>query len=180
MSLKTSKKNKIQQRRIVIGIDPGLANTGWGVLQVQDSRLMYLAHGCIETKPSLAQPERLEKIFNDFTLVLKQWTPQEAGMECLYFAKNAKTALPVAEARGVLSLALQLCAIPLCEYPPRIIKQSVVGTATASKGQVQELVKLILGLSEIPRPDHAADALGAAICRAHELPVLANKSLSRL
>ncbi len=178
-----SKKNKADsptRPRIIIGIDPGLANAGWGVLRVQGSRLVYLAHGSISTSPRASRSSRLAKLFTEFNTILDTWQPREAGMELLYFSKNVSSALPVAEARGVFCLALELRGIPLTEYQPMAIKQAVVGTSTADKAQVQELVRILLGLADIPKPDHAADALGAAICRAHELPALAQASAGGL
>ena len=100
--------------------------------------------------------------------MLEEHLPTEAGMETLYFAKNITSAMPVAEARGVFCLALAEKGIAVHEYTPMAIKQAVVGRGSAEKKQVQELVRLILGLSAIPKPDHAADALGAAVCRAHD------------
>jgi crossover junction endodeoxyribonuclease RuvC len=131
-------------------------------------------------KSPSSPPARLAILFNEFNCILDTWNPLEAGMECLYFAKNVTSALPVSEARGVLSLALELRGISLGEYQPKEIKQTVVGTAAAEKQQVQELVRILLGLPEIPKPDHAADALGAAICRAHELPALVQATNSGL
>ncbi len=170
MHRKKPQNGQVGQRRsrIIIGVDPGLANSGWGVLQVEGNRLVHLAHGAISTPASDCQSDRLLSIFTQFNEVLDTYRPVEAGMERLYFAKNVSSALPVAEARGIFSLALALRGIPLLDYQPREIKQAVVGTSTADKVQVQHLVKVILGLSAFPRPDHAADALGVAICRARE------------
>ena len=116
----------------------------------------------------MPRPERLLKIYNEITLVLEKYEPDEAGMETLYFVKNITSGLPVAEARGVLSLAIAQRGVQLGEYSPKAIKQAVVGTGAAEKAQVQEMVRLILGLKLVPKPDHAADALGAAICRVHD------------
>jgi crossover junction endodeoxyribonuclease RuvC len=107
-------------------------------------------------------------IYRSFKSVLDEYLPSEAGMETLYFAKNITSAMPVSEARGVLSLALAERGLAVREYTPMAIKQAVVGRGAAEKRQVQELVRLILGLESIPKPDHAADALGAAVCRAHD------------
>ena len=154
-------------KRRIIGIDPGLASTGWGVVEYGQSRLSYLAHGCIETAAALPRAERLFAIYTRINDVLDTWTPAEAAMETLYFGRNVSSAIAVAEARGVLSLALAERSLPLRECTPNEIKQAVTGVRKAEKEQVQEMVRLILGLPVIPKPDHAADALGAAICAAH-------------
>lgn len=151
----------------IIGIDPGLANAGWGILDVEGNRLTYVAHGSISTEPNLPSPIRLKEIYEKLTGIIEQYNPVEAGMETLYFAKNVKTALPVAEARGVLSLGLVNSGLVVSEYTPLQIKQAVVGNGRADKNQVQQMVKLLLGLQCIPKPDHAADALAAAICHVH-------------
>jgi crossover junction endodeoxyribonuclease RuvC len=160
MTMNTSRKD-----RIVIGIDPGLASTGYGLVAERGNRLVYLAHGVIQTSPKSPHQERLMIIFNELNAVLDEWKPVQAGMETLYFAKNVSSAMGVAEARGVVTLALALRGIALGEYTPHGIKQAVVGVARAEKRQVQESVRLLLALREIPKPDHAADALAAAITR---------------
>ena len=151
--------------RLVIGIDPGLASTGYGIVAFRSNRLVYVAHGVIKTSPESIHQDRLLIIFRELNAVLETYRPLEAGMETLYFAKNVSSAMGVAEARGVVTLALALRGIPLGEYTPHGIKQAVVGIARADKKQVQESVRLLLGLPEIPKPDHAADALAAAITR---------------
>ncbi len=163
-----SRKNNITNRRI-IGVDPGLASTGWGVVDFLGNRIVYIAHGCIETASNLPRSERLFSIYSEFKTVLDLYVPTEASVETLYFAKNSTSALPVAEARGVLCMALAERGLPVREFTPMAIKQAVVGRGAADKAQVQELVRLILGLETIPKPDHAADALGAAVCSAHSL-----------
>ena len=156
-------------KRRIIGLDPGLASTGWGIVDYEKSRIAYLAHGCIETEAALPRAERLFIIYREINNVLDTYTPTEAAMETLYFGRNVSSAIAVAEARGVLSLSLAERNLPLLECTPNQIKQAVVGVKKAEKEQVQEMVALILGLPVIPRPDHAADALGAAICAAHGL-----------
>jgi len=151
-----------------VGVDPGLAAAGWGIVEVLGSRLTYLAHGCIKTAAGIPRSERLLAIYLAFNEVLDLYLPGEAGMETLYFAKNVTSAMPVAEARGVLCLALAERSIHVGEYTPMAIKQAVVGSGGAGKAEVQELVRLLLGLPVIPKPDHAADALAAAVCRAHD------------
>jgi crossover junction endodeoxyribonuclease RuvC len=159
-------------RRIIIGVDPGLASTGWGVIEVYRGRLNYIAHGCIETFPKDPRGERLVFIHKSFLKILSKYKPAEAAMENLYFGKNISSAMTVAEARGVLLLALVSRGLPVREMTPNAIKKAVVGVTRADKNQVQEMVRFILGLTEIPKPDHAADALGAAICAAHSSSIL--------
>ena len=156
-------------KRRIIGLDPGLASTGWGIVDYEKSRIKYLAHGCIETEAALPRAERLFKIYREINNILDTYNPSEAAMETLYFGKNVSSAIAVAEARGVLSLAMAERNLPLAECTPNQIKQAVVGVKKAEKEQVQEMAALILGLPVIPKPDHAADALGAAICTAHGL-----------
>ena len=152
--------------RRIIGIDPGLASTGWGIVDYFENRIQYLAHGCIETEAALPRAQRLFLIYNQINTVLDTYTPGEAAMETLYFGKNVSSAIPVAEARGAISTAIAQRGLPLYELTPNAIKQGVVGVARADKKQVQEMVRIILNLKELPKPDHAADALGAAICTA--------------
>jgi len=151
----------------IIGIDPGLANAGWGILDVNGNRLSYVAHGSIKTEANIPTPIRLKEIYTNLQNIVGKYKPDEAGMETLYFAKNVKSALPVAEARGVLTLGLVMSGLTVGEYTPLQIKQAVVGNGRADKNQVQQMVKLLLALDKIPRPDHAADALAAAICHVH-------------
>ena len=161
----------LSQSKRIIGIDPGLASTGWGLIEYSQGRLRYIAHGCIETGPGKIRGERLVFIYQSFLKILKKYKPTEAAMENLYFGRNVSSAMTVAEARGVLLLALTAQGLPVKELTPNAIKQAVVGVSRADKKQVQEMVRLLLGLSEIPKPDHAADALGAAICAALQLAV---------
>jgi crossover junction endodeoxyribonuclease RuvC len=125
--------------------------------------MKHLAHGCITTSKDEGMPGRLLRIYSEFGAVLDEWKPILAGMETLYFGQNATSGMPVAEARGVLTLALAVRGIELLEFRPIALKQQVTGMGRASKEQVQEMVRMLLGLNEIPRPDHAADALAAAL-----------------
>jgi crossover junction endodeoxyribonuclease RuvC len=158
-------------KRRIIGLDPGLASTGWGIEKKKKNRIKYLAHGCIETEAALPRAERLFLIYREINNVLDTYNPNEAAMETLYFGKNVSSAIAVAEARGVLSLAMAERNLPLAECTPNQIKQAVVGIKKAEKEQVQDMVAFILGLPVIPKPDHAADALGAAIYAAHGSPI---------
>ena len=155
----------------VLGIDPGLASTGWGLVDADGSRYRYIAHGVIRTPPEHGVGVRLRTIFHELQAVIAEYHPVEAGVEMLYFARNASSAIPVAQARGVVFLALSLAEVAAFEYPPQAIKQSIVGQGRAEKRQVQELVRVLLGLKEIPSPDHAADALAASICHIAHRPL---------
>jgi crossover junction endodeoxyribonuclease RuvC len=148
-------------------VDPGLASTGWGLVEQKGSVIRYLGHGCITTKASTPQAERLFFIYEEFRKVLAEWKPGIAAIETLYFGKNVTSAIAVAESRGVISMALAQAGIAVEELTPNAIKQGVVGQARAEKEQVQLMVKILLGLPAIPKPDHAADALAAAICVAN-------------
>jgi len=141
------------------------------VLEASGERLRYIAHGCIETGPEKSRGERLLFIYKSFIKILKTYKPTEAAIENLYFGKNISSAMAVAEARGVLFTTLTAQGLPVMELTPNAIKKAVVGVTRADKSQIQEMVRLILGLKEIPRPEHAADALGAAICAAHYSPL---------
>lgn len=151
----------------ILGIDPGLASLGWGLVEARGGRLRHLDHGCLSTKADRPMEERLASIFDFVAGLAGEWKPRAAAMEGLFFWKNVTSAFPVAEAKGVIRLACHRAGLPLVEYTPTLIKQSVVGTSRAEKEQVQEMVRLLLGLPEVPKPDHAADALAAAICRWH-------------
>ena len=144
-----------------------MASTGWGVVEYSRGHLRYIAHGCITTTAEDGRGERLVIIHKAFLKVLKAHKPSEAAMENLYFGRNVSSAMSVAEARGVLLFALSAQGLPARELTPNAVKQAVVGVNKADKKQIQQMVRLILGLKEIPRPDHAADALAVAICAAH-------------
>ena len=148
----------------LIGIDPGLAATGWGVVRFDGTRFRHVAHGVLETGPELRLPERLRAIYEGILSVLEEYQPDEAGVEELYFARNVASAIPVAHARGVVVLALGQRGVPTGFYQPQQVKQAVIGRGRAEKGQVQRLVAVLLGLEEVPSPDHAADALAVAVC----------------
>ncbi len=169
--MKLSKTGKTGPVRRIIGIDPGLASTGWGVIDTASNKIRHISHGCIETKAGCPRAERLFLIYTEIKKVIHLYTPQEAAIETLYFAKNVTSAIPVAEARGVLSVAMAEAGILVREFTPLAIKQAVVGGGRADKSQVQEMIRLILGLPDIPKPDHAADALGAAVCACHTMVI---------
>ncbi|MDR3283617.1 MAG: crossover junction endodeoxyribonuclease RuvC [Treponema sp.] len=149
--------------RRVLGIDPGLSSTGYGIVDFSNNRYSLVTYGVISTKAGEPHGERLLCIYNRLTAVLSEFQPTEAALETLYFARNVSSAIPVSEAKGVTILCLAQHVVPLAEYAPNTIKLSVTGTAAAGKEAVQKYVKLLLGLSKIPEPDHAADALAVAI-----------------
>jgi crossover junction endodeoxyribonuclease RuvC len=151
--------------RIVIGIDPGLASLGYGIVSESGGHLRHVAHGCISTSPKTPSGERLLQIHEALKSLIETYRPSSGGVEDLYFFRNVSSALPVAEARGIIKLVFAQEAVPLAEFTPNAIKKSVTGSARADKLQVQEMVRILLGLDKIPSPDHAADALAAAICR---------------
>lgn len=152
---------------IILGIDPGLANTGWGVVEHLGSRCRCLAYGCIATSPDEPLSQRLSRVHDELSAVITRYAPTQASVESVYFSTNAKTAFATGQARGVAVLATAGAGLELAEYGPGEIKMAVVGTGDADKRQVQYMVRVVLGLADTPQPDHAADALAAAICHAH-------------
>ncbi len=153
---------------IILGIDPGLANTGWGVVEHVGSGFRCLAYGCVTTSPDEPTSTRLATVHREIAMVIQRYEPSEAAVESVYFGTNAKTAFATGQARGVALLATANAGLALGEYGPGEIKMAVVGTGSADKQQVQYMVRAILGLPGDPQPDHAADALAAAICHAHQ------------
>ena len=148
-----------------IGIDPGTATTGFGIItEKNDGSLVCLQYGVIRTSPSIEMPERLDQIYQDLQEILLLHKPQFAAVEKLFFHKNVTNALSVGQARGVVLLALQQHKIPIYEFTPNEVKQAVSGYGGADKKQVQAMVRMLLSLEEIPEPDDAADALAVAIC----------------
>jgi len=152
---------------LVLGVDPGTAITGYGLVQEAEGQLQAVAYGAITTPSDWALPQRLQKIYCDLTALIHEHGPTEGAVEQLFFSRNVKTALAVGQARGVALLALAEGGLAVHEYTPLQVKQSVVGYGRAEKAQVQELVRLLLGLDVAPQPDDAADALAIAICHLH-------------
>lgn len=152
--------------RVILGIDPGLANTGWGVVRQNGSRLACMAYGCVSTSADQPLAERLLKIHDQIAAVVERFQPSFAGVETIWFGQNVTAAFGTGQARGAALVACAESGLELGEFTPRQIKLAVVGTGTAEKEQVQYMVRQLLGLSELPRPDHAADALAAAVCYA--------------
>lgn len=149
---------------IILGIDPGLAIVGYGVIEYKGNKYKALDYGIITTDADLLFPQRLKNIYDDLSSLIDKYNPDDIGIEELFFNKNVKTAIKVGQARGVEILAAINKGIEIYEYTPLQIKQSVAGYGRADKKQVQEMVKLLLNLNEIPKPDDAADALAVAIC----------------
>lgn len=149
---------------IILGIDPGYAIVGYGVLRLQNSRYQPLEHGAIVTQAKEEFSRRLEIIWEALTSVLTHWKPDAVSIEKLYFQNNKTTAIQVAEARGVILLAVQQAGVPVYEYTPLQVKQAVTGYGQAKKPQVMEMTRRLLCLKEMPKPDDTADALAMAIC----------------
>lgn len=147
----------------VIGIDPGTGRMGWAVIEKSGGKERLLACDCLETPANTPLSVRLQKIFETLNEVVTTYRPDSAAVEDLFFAKNVKTAMSVGHARGVILLCLQLASVPAFDYKPSQIKQAVTGVGNADKLQVQRMVKAILGMSVIIKPDDAADAVAIAL-----------------
>jgi crossover junction endodeoxyribonuclease RuvC len=156
---------------VVLGIDPGTANTGYGVVLVRGPRLAALDGGVIATRADEPLELRLTRIHARVTGLIAEHQPEALAVEDLFFGQNVRTASAVGHARGVVVLSAGQAGIPCFAYTPQAIKQAVCGSGRAAKDQVQRMVGALLALSEPPRPDHAADALAVAICHANGRPV---------
>ena len=152
---------------LVLGLDPGLATTGYGLVDGDGQRLEMVACGAIITAPGQPIAQRLVDLFRQLNVILDSYHPDVAAVEELFFCTNARTAIMVGEGRGVALLALAEAGLQVAEYTPLQIKQATTGYGKAGKSQVQEMVRLLLSLSEVPRPDDAADALAVGICHLH-------------
>lgn len=152
------------RRRIILGIDPGLANTGWGIVAQEGSRLSCVAYGCVSTAREHGLSARLLKINEQISAVVERFRPSCVGIETVWFGQNITAAFATGQARGSALVACAKGGLAVGEFTPRQIKLAVVGTGTAEKEQVQYMVRQLLALKSVPRPDHAADALAAAIC----------------
>ncbi|HOJ34540.1 MAG TPA: crossover junction endodeoxyribonuclease RuvC [Candidatus Hydrogenedentes bacterium] len=152
----------------VLGFDPGTATTGYGIVERRGTRLRHIAHGCILTAAHLHFSERLRLIYDEATALVAQFSPEAIAIEKIYFSRNVTTAISVAQARGVIALTASQAHVPISEYSPLEVKNAVVGYGKATKRQVQEMVRILLNLPEIPKPDDASDALALAICRLHD------------
>jgi crossover junction endodeoxyribonuclease RuvC len=156
---------------IVLGIDPGLANTGYGVVERSSGRLRALDGGVITTHAEQAPERRLAEIHAAVDALLDEHEPAAVALEALYFGQNVRTAFAVGQARGVVLLAAGQHGLPCASYTPQQVKGAVCGSGRAQKDQVARMVQSLLGLGELPRPDHAADALAVAICHANCAPL---------
>jgi crossover junction endodeoxyribonuclease RuvC len=152
---------------IVLGIDPGTAATGYGVVERTGSKLRAVDYGCFETTPADELPRRLMYIHQAITELIAEHKPELVGVERLFFNRNVQTAFAVGQARGAVLLAAAEAGLPVFEYGPHEVKMAVTGYGRAAKSQVQRMVQVVLGMSVLPRPDDAADALAVAICLAH-------------
>lgn len=152
---------------VILGIDPGYAIIGWGVLEYRANKFTVIDYGAVTTKANTPFPSRLYDIYEGISGVIKKYSPSVMSMEKLFYNNNAKTVIDVAQARGVITLAARQNGLEIAEYTPLQVKQSVTGYGRAVKKQVQEMTRIILNLEKIPKPDDTADALAMAICHAH-------------
>jgi crossover junction endodeoxyribonuclease RuvC len=152
--------------RIILGIDPGTATMGWGVIRQEGNRLSYVQHGAVTTPSQWEMPRRLSRLFDGVTELVKGYRPETVAVEELFFNTNVTTAITVGQARGVVLLAAYRAGIEVAEYTPLQVKQAITSYGRAEKQQVQEMVKSLLRLREIPKPDDAADGLAIAVCHA--------------
>lgn len=159
---------------VILGIDPGVATIGFGVLQAERSRNRLLQYGVITTPAGIPLSSRLLQISNDMEELIHAFHPDEMAVEELFFTKNITTGIAVAHGRGVILLAAERLGVPVFEYTPMQVKQAVVGYGKAEKRQVMLMTQRLLGMKEIPRPDDAADALALAICHSRAATSLLN------
>ncbi|CCO07231.1 crossover junction endodeoxyribonuclease RuvC [Desulforamulus hydrothermalis] len=152
---------------IILGIDPGTAITGFGLVEYLGNSYRPIAYSCLRTSPDLSPEIRLQRLYQGLQEIINSYRPEFMAVEQLFFNKNTRTALAVGHARGIALLAGANAGIPVAEYTPLQVKQAVTGYGKAAKQQVQFMVKTLLSLKEIPQPDDVADALAVAICHAH-------------
>jgi len=152
---------------VVLGIDPGLANTGWGIVETRATLCRARAYGCVTTAASEPLDQRLGRIFDELTEVIETYHPTQLAIEKIFFGENTRSAIATAQARGAAIVACSQAGLGMGEYTPMQIKQAVVGTGAADKHQVTYMVRAVLALDHDPKPDHAADALAAAVCHAN-------------
>ena len=154
---------------IVLGIDPGIAIVGYGIVEYNNNSFKVLNYGAITTPPKINLSNRIKTIYDDINTLIRSYSIDALAIEELFFNKNVKTAIDVAHARGVIMVSCSNYGIPIYEYTPLQVKQGVVGYGRAAKNQIQEMVKVILNLPEIPKPDDVADGLALAICHCHSI-----------
>ena len=173
----TGSSSSSSSPRLALGIDPGTAIVGYAVIEARGSELNMVACDVITTPSTMSMPERLQHIYLRLNEIIATYRPGESAMEELFFAKNARTALTVGQARGVAMLALANGGLAVSEYTPKQVKQAVTGYGGANKEQVGEMVRILLHLKSIPRPDDAADAAAVAICHLHTASFLARTQI---
>ncbi|WP_174591010.1 crossover junction endodeoxyribonuclease RuvC [Methanocella conradii] len=156
----------------ILGIDPGIALTGFGVVEKDGTRIKPGGYGHISTESGTPIPERLKILYDDMADIMEEYVPDVVAVEEIFFNNNAKTAIVAAQARGVIILSAVNNGIKVVEYTPLQVKQAVIGYGRASKQQVQFMVKELLRLKDVPRPDDTADALAIAICHAHSVDAM--------
>ncbi len=155
---------------IILGVDPGLALTGWGLISLSGrSDITLIDYGCIRTKPTQTLDCRLRSIHQDLANIIRSHKPSLLALEELYFSKEARAVASIAQARGVILLSAALEGLKVCEYNPRHVKIALTGYGSADKNQMQRMVQLVLRMKELPRPDDAADALAIAICHVNTM-----------
>jgi len=152
---------------IILGIDPGLSNTGYGLIRYEKKKIELIDYGCLLTYKKDTFSIRIKKIYYKIKELIEKYNPHEVAIEEIFFNKNVRSALTVSKVHGMIAITVALIGLELYEYTPLQIKQATVGNGRAEKYQVQSMVKILLNLSEIPQPDHAADALAVAICHIH-------------
>jgi len=148
----------------ILGIDPGTATTGWAILEEKNGEITPLAYGHISTSPKNSTAERLKEVADDMEVIIKKYQPQESAVEDIFFFKNVKTVIKVSQSRGAMLLSLEQAKIKIFEYTPLQVKQAITGYGRAEKKQIQLMVKNILKLKEVPKPDDTADAIAIALC----------------
>jgi crossover junction endodeoxyribonuclease RuvC len=163
----------------VLGIDPGIATMGYGIIDYKSNKFTVIDYGAVTTKAGIDKALRLHDIYNGITSLIKSYCPDVVAIEELFYNKNAKTVITIGESRGVSILAAVNSGIKVFEYTPLQVKQAVVGYGKADKHQVQQMVKVLLNLDQIPKPDDVADALAVAICHCHSNNMIEKLGYSR-
>lgn len=152
---------------LILGLDPGTAITGYGLVRDVEGRLSAVDYGVITTPSGAELDKRLLQIYQELSALISRHKPDAMAVEKLFFSRNVRTAMAVGQARGVVLLTAALAGVPVYEYTPLEVKQAIVGYGGAEKQQVQQMVKLLLNLAEVPQPDDAADAIAVAVCHLH-------------
>ena len=152
---------------VILGIDPGIAIVGYGVINYENGRFGVIDYGAVTTKAGMKLSDRLRNVYEDINILIERFKPDACAVEELFFNTNVKTGIAVAHGRGVIVLAAAVQNLPVFEYTPLQVKQGVAGYGRADKAQVQRMVKSLLNLPKVPKPDDVSDALAVAICHAH-------------